>query len=122
MLNEKDAEIRLLKQKNTELAEALKGFIEAVDKGGPYEPAYDLAKAALTKGDVKKENYNPDVIKILEDWLERNDYDGLYQSGECACEIGELCPCGEPCPDCQAGYKGPGQDGYDFMIGPEKVE
>jgi len=63
---------------------------------------------------------NPDVITILEFWLRKNGFDGLYQPGECGCEIGELCPCGEPAPDCQAGYKGPGQDGYDFMIGPEK--
>jgi hypothetical protein len=65
---------------------------------------------------------NPNVITIIESWLNENGYDGLYLPGECACIIGELCPCGEPSPNCLAGYKEAGRDGYDFMIGPMGVE
>jgi len=45
-------------------------------------------------------------IKTLSLDLEIKGYDGLYCSeGECACEIGDLCPCGEYSEDCNPGYK-----------------
>lgn len=40
-------------------------------------------------------------------WLKQWELDGLYNSDlGCACEIDDLMPCGEPQPDCEAGYKG----------------
>jgi hypothetical protein len=42
-----------------------------------------------------------DMVKI---YLEANGYDGLYQSGECACKLDDLMPCGGPdMTECSAG-------------------
>jgi hypothetical protein len=61
---------------------------------------------------------------ICKEWLESHGYDGLYDPYECGCELSDLMPCGEPHPDCTAGYKSVADPatGYDFMIGPEKKE
>ena len=63
-----------------------------------------------------------ELHEIAAEWLKTNGYDGLFLVSECACEIDELMPCGEPHPDCEAGYKTKDNpdSGYDFMIGPEK--
>ena len=45
------------------------------------------------------------VAKILIEYLEKHGFDGIYQAGECACEIGDLAPCDSMCLDCEAGYK-----------------
>jgi hypothetical protein len=40
--------------------------------------------------------------------LDEGDFDGLYCPGECACERGDLMPCGigeEELYDCKPGYK-----------------
>jgi len=41
-------------------------------------------------------------------WLVVRGYEGLYHpSGECACRLEDLMPCGEPSPDCSPGYLAP---------------
>jgi hypothetical protein len=46
------------------------------------------------------------VIKLIESGLQQAGYDGLQQPfGECACEIGDLAPCGNVGHDCLAGYR-----------------
>ena len=66
------------------------------------------------------------IKEIVEKWLIENKYDGLYQAGECACEVGELFPCDHLdgiCSDCTAGYKKDtpnDPNGYDFYIGQKK--
>jgi len=48
----------------------------------------------------------PDKIETLDEELKRDGFDGLYCSeGECACEIGDLNPCGEYSEECKPGYK-----------------
>jgi len=43
---------------------------------------------------------------IMKQWLEANGYDGLYNSQvDCACELSDLFPCGEPALECSAGHK-----------------
>jgi len=54
--------------------------------------------------DVKCDCKKP--VLTLDQELKRDGYDGLYCSeGECACEIGDLHPCGEYCEECKPGYK-----------------
>ena len=75
--------------------------------------------------------FDPDdqnVLFGLGGILERRGFDGLY-TDNCGCEIGDLCPCGQPEADtCQAGHKVPcggpetcaaGGD-CDWHIGPER--
>ncbi len=46
------------------------------------------------------------IAEIVKDYLKREGYDGLYQSGECACLADDLMPCCEDSiADCEAGYK-----------------
>jgi hypothetical protein len=44
--------------------------------------------------------------EIAKKWLEDNGYDGLTNE-YCGCELNDLMPCGEPSPNCEAGYKVP---------------
>ena len=48
-----------------------------------------------------------DLKSIVAGWLAENGYDGLYSRHDCACEVSDLMPCGEPGQDCAPGYKGP---------------
>lgn len=45
------------------------------------------------------------VIDIINDYLGKHGYDGLYEPGECACEKGDLGPCCSSCLSCMPGYK-----------------
>ena len=64
------------------------------------------------------------VKEIVEQWLKKNGYDGLYLDDECGCifEYDDFMPCDEPRPDCSAGYvtKGKLGDEFDFIVGPHK--
>lgn len=62
------------------------------------------------------------VKEIIRDYLNENEFDGLYQPGECACEKSDLAPCGDMLLDCMAGYKIPCACGNncDWDIGPKK--
>ncbi len=64
------------------------------------------------------------VKEIIKKYLNENEFDGLYQPGECACEKSDLAPCGETPLDCLAGYKIPGASGmsFDWDIGPKKSD
>lgn len=43
--------------------------------------------------------------EILELWLKAHGYDGLYEEyGECACKLGDLCPCDASPEGCRPGY------------------
>ena len=67
-----------------------------------------------------------DVREIIETWLQKNNYNGLYNNdalGEiCCCEVGELCPC--HCQydvmTCEPGVYIPTTSEYDFAIGPRQ--
>jgi len=55
---------------------------------------------------------------IVISWLTLHGYDGLYNDGECGCDVSDLMPCGEPNSDCMAGYKVdcPKDHEFDYMI------
>jgi len=40
------------------------------------------------------------VKKIVENYLRKNGYDGLYAE-ECGCCLDDLMPCGECCDNCE---------------------
>jgi len=58
------------------------------------------------------------VIEIVEQYLKANNLDGLYhEDGECACECGELAPCGQVEMGCRGGVKAPCECGdHDYHI------
>lgn len=58
------------------------------------------------------------VQEIVTQWLMGNGYDGLYSpGGDCACVIGDLCPCSGPCMDCKPGMRTPCTCGdHDYHI------
>ncbi len=62
------------------------------------------------------------VIKIVEQYLRQNGYDGLYnENGECACKTDGLVPCEQIGDDCCAGYLAPCDCGdHDWHIQEEK--
>ncbi len=69
------------------------------------------------------------VLEMVADCLRENGYDGLYSADfECACELGDLAPCGDMQDDCAAGYKRvltapeDGLDAGDWVIQSDKVE
>jgi hypothetical protein len=63
-----------------------------------------------------------DLQEFIKECLIEKGYDGLYSTEECACEISDLFPCGEPSSllECHPGYKYPADadSEFDFMIGP----
>ena len=60
------------------------------------------------------------VKEIVLDYLSKNGFEGLFDdSGECGCELSDLMPCGEGGSACEPGYKLPGNEENDFLIGPK---
>jgi len=57
---------------------------------------------------------------ILKDWLEKHEYDGLYNEvAECGCIISDLCPCSHPNEiDCEPGVILRYNENGDWVIGP----
>lgn len=50
---------------------------------------------------------NITVLGIIEEYLKKNGYDGLYSpDDECACGIGDLAPCTDIQGECMPGYRG----------------
>ena len=46
------------------------------------------------------------VAQIVEEYLKRNGFDGLYNFFEpCGCKLGDLMPCSDDCSACKPGYK-----------------
>ena len=46
------------------------------------------------------------VLELVAHALKEQGFDGLYSDfAECACEVGDLAPCGHINGDCQAGYR-----------------
>ena len=64
------------------------------------------------------------ILPLVKEFLELNEYDGLYFPGECGCESDDLAPCGEDCLDCLPGYKRicTPDEGYDWFIQADKPE
>jgi len=70
------------------------------------------------------------VKEIVKKYLEENGFDGLYNPGECACKKDDLmpCECFTETDNCEPGYFQPTDrsdrvlDGWDFHIGPKKIE
>ena len=70
---------------------------------------------------VAQAQERPTVLVIVEKWLRKVGYDGLY-SHQCACLVGDLAPCGEIGGGCVAGHKIEGCDdacglGCDCHVG-----
>ena len=64
------------------------------------------------------------VKEIVLDYLLKNKYEGLFNEGsECGCLIDDFMPCCDGlCVDCQPGYKLPGDEECDFLVGPEQFK
>jgi len=65
------------------------------------------------------------VKDIIMEYLNTHGYDGLYDGqGECVCCLEDLipCSCSEYCLECQPGYLQPGDEKFDFYIGPDKPD
>ena len=64
------------------------------------------------------------VLRIVEDWLRANGFDGLYNAdAECACVLGGLSPGDCLSEECWAGYKtacGCGDHDWHIALDPEK--
>lgn len=63
------------------------------------------------------------VLEMVERTLRTNGYDGLFnESGECACLVTDLEPCGNMSSECEAGFKidmlgdGYGEEGITWRI------
>lgn len=60
------------------------------------------------------------VIGMIEKYLLEHSFDGLFHADSCCgCDLGDLIPCGEPSPNCEAGYAGEGscECGGDCIAG-----
>lgn len=63
------------------------------------------------------------VKEIVSKYLVENGFDGLFNfDEECSCGLDDLCTCDAEIADCQSGYRLPGDEDHDFLIGPEKPE
>jgi hypothetical protein len=65
------------------------------------------------------------VEQIVKEYLQENEFDGLFCPGECACSLKDgLFQCGNgDCRECQAGYRKEDPTGeFDFLVGYEKAE
>lgn len=71
------------------------------------------------------------IRELIEKHARDNGYDGLFCPGECACEIGDLAPCGGEADcvlSCEFGYKSKCNENCsyhsdcDWHIGPTKEE
>jgi len=69
---------------------------------------------------MSSKNKSKTIAVIVAEYLEKNGFDGLFNGFcDCACELSDLFPCGEPdIHECRAGYKRPCNCGeHDFHIG-----
>ena len=60
--------------------------------------------------------------EIISDYLLKNGYEGLFnEDADCGCPVNDdfMSCSGEMCVDCQPGYRLPGNEEYDFLIGPK---
>ena len=61
------------------------------------------------------------VKEIISKYLLDNGYDGLFNSDtECGCLSDDDYPCEGEIGNCEPGYKLPGKDEYDWLVGPKK--
>ena len=64
-----------------------------------------------------KKTKNKTVEEIVQEYLEENGFDGLYNSNaDCACKLDNLFVCDEVGMHCRAGYLQQ-LEGDDFLIG-----
>lgn len=69
------------------------------------------------------------LVKLVEEALKQNGYEGLFNPGVCACKLDDLCPCDDPSLTCEGGVlqlgdddrceNCEGTDKCDFHIGPK---
>lgn len=58
------------------------------------------------------------VKEIVEKYLRENQLEGLFNSdGECGCLLDDLCPCDGEIGKCEPGYRLPGNEECDFLVG-----
>jgi len=61
------------------------------------------------------------AIKIVQEYLEKNGFDGLYSPGECGCKKDNLVSCDNDFSMCEPGYLQECDCGeHDWHIGPNK--
>ena len=81
-----------------------------------------MAVPRLMRQKCSEDGWPVTVEEIVAEYLKANGYDGLYEDGECSCQIGDIAPCDESFGDCKAGYKVPGctddcSSGCEYHIG-----
>jgi hypothetical protein len=59
-------------------------------------------------------------LDIIKKYLTENGFDGLVSDNECGCTIEDMPLCEECFSECTPAFKGPGVDGYDYMMYPTK--
>ena len=61
------------------------------------------------------------VKEIVLDYLSKNSYEGLFNEDlDCGCPIDDFMPCWDgKYAECQPGYRLPGDEENDFLIGPK---
>ena len=60
--------------------------------------------------------------EIVTEYLVKNGHDGLYVPGDCGCRVDNLMPCDNIGNECEAGYLMPGNEEFDWLIGPKQTE
>lgn len=64
------------------------------------------------------------IIEMIKTYLIVNEFDGLFnEEDECGCLLDDLFPCtGDFDPrECEPGYKLPGNEECDFLVGPKEL-
>lgn len=80
----------------------------------------NLTVMEMIENHLKSGGVDFTTTQIVKEYLQENDFDGLFSPGECACKLDDLFPCGYNCADCQAGYLQDNPTGeHDFIIGSE---
>ncbi len=79
----------------------------------------------IVSNHIEDKGATPEIIAIVTEYLEDNEYDGLFWPGECACLIGSLFPCdADQLPgECEPGYKKDGCNcgsGHKYHVVKEK--
>jgi hypothetical protein len=95
------------KQNNQRAMQSLRDALEAEPPTPEEEATYQQMMAGLER-DVE-DVPNPMVRTMVVKYLMSHGYDGLYCDDDCdgcSCRLGDLAPCGNIGPNCQAGYVG----------------
>ena len=62
------------------------------------------------------------VKEIVVKYLKDNGYDGLYDEMDCGCLIDDFAPCDSIGAECMPGYRLPGNEECEYLVGPKKEQ